>query len=70
MAREPDKQPPGKNGLLPNLQWLCVFMVCFAAFLFATKPAMNSAQMIFRVVLLVAGVVGWFLLLSRPGRRG
>lgn len=33
-------------------------MIGFSAFLFATKPAMDHAQLIFRVALLVLGVAG------------
>ncbi len=55
---EPASLPPKKDGRLPGLRWLCVFMIGFSAFLFATKPALNQAQMIFRIALLLLGIVG------------
>lgn len=58
MAHEPDRQPPGKDGHLPVLLWICLFMIGFSVFLFATKPAMNHAQMIIRIALMALGIAG------------
>lgn len=54
--------------MIASMRWLCGFAVIFSGFLFATKPATNEAQLIFRIALFVGGLTGLLVLWLR-GRR-
>lgn len=64
LMNEP-KQPPKNTGIFPDAQWICVFLICFTGYLFATKPAPNLAQLIFRGSLFLAGIVGLIIIRVR-----
>lgn len=48
-------QKPQANDPLSFVFW---FMIAFPGFLFATSPVNNTAQLIFRLALIVVGVGG------------
>jgi hypothetical protein len=43
---------------LDQLSFVFWFMIVFAGFLFATRPAVNTAQILFRVGLMLVGAAG------------
>lgn len=57
-----------ESPMIASMRWLCGFAVIFSGFLFATKPATNEAQLIFRIALFVGGLTGLLVLWLR-GRR-
>ncbi len=61
----PPPLPPKKTGVFPDAQWLCSFLVVFTIFLFATRPVSSTGQLIFRLTLLIGGLVGLLILWLR-----
>jgi hypothetical protein len=48
--------------MLPEAQWVCCFIIAFTGYLFITKPTKTPGQLIFRLVLLLGGVIGLLIL--------
>ena len=49
------------------LNWFCTFAIAFSGYLFVARPQPNTAQLAFRIALLVIGVGGLSLLwFTRP----
>jgi hypothetical protein len=61
----PPPQPPKKTSVFPDAQWICYFVIAFTGYLFATKPTNTTAQLIFRLTLVLGGVVGLLILWLR-----
>ena len=49
---------PKKPGLFPNAELICYFLIAFTGYLFATKPTHTTAQLLFRLAVLVGATVG------------
>jgi hypothetical protein len=66
--READRQEkgpgrqPGGFGLLEGLQIAFLVAACFGGFSFLRGPAVNDAQLIFRVGLSVVGLIGFVVI--------
>ncbi|MEO5984305.1 MAG: hypothetical protein ABIP80_02300 [Ferruginibacter sp.] len=61
----PPQLPPKKPSLFPDARWLCFFLIGFTGYLFFTKPTTTQAQLIFRIALMLAGVVGLVIISMR-----
>lgn len=61
LASPPLPKMQGENPHSPmseQVSFVFWFMIVFAGFLLASRPANNTAQLIFRIGLLAVGVVG------------
>lgn len=58
-----------KSKWVGHVEWLCVFSVLFAGYLWFTSPVKTTSQFYFRLSLLTFGVVGYLIIkLFRLGR--
>ncbi|HSY18922.1 MAG TPA: hypothetical protein VK815_11330 [Candidatus Acidoferrales bacterium] len=62
--------PPKKPGVVPDAQWICYFAIGFTGYLFVARPTQNAAQLIFRLSLLLGGVIGLLILWLRKKKTG
>lgn len=49
---------PAESSLRRNLSWLFMFALGFAGYLFFARPVTTTAQLMFRIGLLLAGAGG------------
>ncbi|MFT5130677.1 MAG: hypothetical protein ACI8W8_004308 [Rhodothermales bacterium] len=61
----PSPPPPNKTNGLPDPQWFCYFVIAFTGYLFVSKPASTTGQIIFRLGLMLGGVVGLLIIRFR-----
>ena len=66
---QPPEPPQKKAGAFPDAQWLCFFLIGFTGYLFAKSPTTTSAQLIFRLTLMLAGVVGLIVIWTRKKQK-
>lgn len=58
----PPPQAPKKTGVFPDARWYCWFAIGFTGYLFATSPTVTTAQLIFRLALMIGGAVGLLII--------
>lgn len=63
------QKPPKNTGIFPDAQWFCIFLICFTGYLFATKPTQTLPQLIFRVSIMLAGVIGLVVIWIRKKKQ-
>jgi protein-S-isoprenylcysteine O-methyltransferase Ste14 len=51
-------EPPRKTSALPDPQFICVFLIGFTGFLFLSRPTTTTAQLAFRLALMLIGIIG------------
>jgi hypothetical protein len=50
--------PTKKTSPLSNPQFICFFLIGFTGFLFLSRPTTTAAQLVFRLALMLIGVIG------------
>lgn len=60
--------PPKNRGMFPDAQQICILLICISGFLSFTRPAHTTAQVIFRVSVTLAGVIGLIIIWVRKKR--
>ena len=69
MTPPQEPEPPRKTSVFPDAQWFCYFLIGFTGYLFATKPTTTTGQLIFRLALILAGVVGLVIIWARKKKQ-
>ena len=66
----PPPQPPKKTSVFPDAQWFCYIAIAFTGYLFATQPTKTKVQLLFRLALMIGGVVGLLIIRLRKKKVG